>query len=196
MSGRAELVRLNLQVAVDAALGLPAAAEFAVWANAAAAAMQPGWSKSRWLAVRLIDAAESTQYNQQYRGKTGPTNVLAFPVADHLTAQQPDEPELGDLLICWPVVQAEAAAQGKPVVAHLAHLTVHGVLHLLGHDHQELAAAATMEALETRIMRDLDFADPYSDAEATRVRPHMPAARDYDRRPNGEPAAGRIRSHE
>lgn len=108
--------------------------------------------------VRLCAADESRQLNKNYRGKDKPTNVLSFAAQMEL----PDETApLGDLAICWPVVVAEADAQDKAVLDHLTHLFVHGVLHLLGFDHEQEAAAADMESLEVGILAALNIADPY-----------------------------------
>ena len=111
------------------------------------------------ICVRLCTAAQSHELNAAYRHKDGATNVLSFP-AD---LDMPDEIGLlGDLAICWPVVVDEAAAQGKPVRDHLIHLFVHGVLHLLGYDHEEDAAAEEMETMEVRILEALQIPDPYA----------------------------------
>ncbi len=110
------------------------------------------------LSIRIVDEAESAELNSRYRGKAGPTNVLSFP------ADLPPElelPLLGDLVICAPVVRREAVEQDKAEIAHWAHMTVHGTLHLLGYDHIEDAEAEIMEALETAILEKLGFADPY-----------------------------------
>ncbi len=96
--------------------------------------------------------------NRRYRHRDYATNVLSFPV--ELPAGIAT-PLIGDLVICAPVVAREAAAQGKPARAHWAHLSVHGVLHLLGHDHIVEADATRMEALERRILATLGIADPY-----------------------------------
>ncbi len=109
------------------------------------------------LCVRIVDAEESQMLNHTYRGKDYPTNVLSFP-AD---ADLPGGVVLGDLAICAPVVAAEAAAQGKPLTQHWAHMLVHGILHLQGYDHDEPAAAATMETLEIKLLADLGMPDPY-----------------------------------
>ena len=96
--------------------------------------------------------------NRQYRGKDYATNVLSFP------AELPrgvTSPLLGDLVVCAPVVAREAREQGKPPRDHYAHLTVHGVLHLLGFDHQNERDATRMETLETRVLAALGIADPY-----------------------------------
>lgn len=149
----------NHNVAVAYAVprrSLPAAVSFRRWVGAALVG-----AKHRKLAevsIRLVDADEGRALNKHYRGKDYATNVLSF------TAELPpgiDLPLLGDLAICAPVVAREAAEQGKRQRDHWAHLTVHGVLHLLGHDHVVDADAERMEALERRILADLGIADPY-----------------------------------
>ena len=108
--------------------------------------------------VRLVDRAEMSTLNLSYRGKAGPTNVLSFPA--HLPAEL-GLPLLGDIVICAPVVRTEAAAQGKQLAAHWAHMTVHGTLHLLGYDHIEEDEAIVMEALESAILAGLGYPCPY-----------------------------------
>lgn len=110
------------------------------------------------LTVRLVDRAESRQLNLQYRGKDCATNVLSFQ-AD-LPAEV-DLPLLGDVVICAPLVSEEAENQGKAAEAHWAHLTIHGVLHLLGFDHKEDQQAAEMEALEIRLLAAIGITNPY-----------------------------------
>jgi len=110
------------------------------------------------VALRIVDEAEMTQLNQQYRKKSGATNVLSFP------AEFPDGvdvPFLGDIIICAPVVAKEAADQGKSLDSHWAHMVVHGILHLQGYDHIDDAEAEQMESLEIKIMHLLGFANPY-----------------------------------
>jgi probable rRNA maturation factor len=137
--------------------GLPAAASFRRWVDAALRGARR--RKSAEVAIRIVDGAEGRALNLAYRGKDYPTNVLSFP------AELPRgvrSPLIGDLAICAPVVQREAAEQHKRERDHWAHLTVHGVLHLLGHDHLDDAEAETMEALETRILAELGIGDPYA----------------------------------
>jgi probable rRNA maturation factor len=105
------------------------------------------------IALRLVDAEEGQTLNRDYRGKDYPTNVLTFPLND--------EPLMGDIVLCAPVVAKEAAEQNKSLEAHYAHLTVHGVLHLQGYDHENEQDAEVMEALETQILSKLGYADPY-----------------------------------
>ncbi|MES2908585.1 MAG: rRNA maturation RNase YbeY [Pseudomonadota bacterium] len=144
---------------------LPGEAAFLCWAEAALAAAAAGpASKSVTLDIRIVGEAESQTLNRDYRGKDKPTNVLSFPaeLPPELIAEL-DEVPLGDLAICAEVVAREALEQGKPLHAHWAHMTVHGVLHLLGHDHIEEADAARMEPLEIAILATLGWDNPYDD---------------------------------
>ena len=145
---------IDLQIACEQESGLPTAEQIEQWATAA---VQPQ-SDEVEMTVRIVDEAESHELNLNYRGKDRPTNVLSFPF------ECPDEvelPLLGDLVICRQVVEREAQEQNKPVMAHWAHMVVHGSLHLLGYDHIEDDEAEEMESLETQIMTGLGFADPY-----------------------------------
>lgn len=110
------------------------------------------------LSIRIVGAREGRSLNRRYRGRDYATNVLSFP------AELPSgvaAPLLGDIVISAPVVEREAREQAKPLRDHYAHLAVHGVLHLLGHDHQRERDATRMEALEARILASLDIANPY-----------------------------------
>lgn len=119
-----------------------------------------GFEGERLVSVSLVDAAASEALNAEWRGKDGPTNVLAFPAGD--VPELPGEtPPAGDLVICAGVVIEEAAAQGKALEAHWAHMVVHGSLHLLGYDHMQADEAEAMEAVERRAMAALGYADPY-----------------------------------
>ena len=145
---------IDLQIACEQETGLPTAEQIEQWATAA---VQPQ-SDEVEMTVRIVDEAESHALNLNYRGKDRPTNVLSFPF------ECPDEvelPLLGDLVICRQVVEREAQEQEKPLMAHWAHMVVHGSLHLLGYDHIEDDEAEEMESLETQIMTELGFADPY-----------------------------------
>jgi len=116
------------------------------------------------LTVRVVDEAEARQYNREYRDKDYATNILSFPAVlpEGLPAEI-RQSELGDLLICAPVVTREAVMQARSVNDHWAHLTIHGVLHLLGYDHEETEEAAAMELLEIEILAKLGISDPYLD---------------------------------
>ncbi|WP_109079062.1 rRNA maturation RNase YbeY [Aggregatibacter kilianii] len=145
---------IDLQIACENETGLPTAQQIEQWATAT---VQPQ-SDEVEMTVRIVDEAESNELNLNYRGKDRPTNVLSFPF------ECPDEvelPLLGDLVICRQVVEREAQEQEKPLMAHWAHMVVHGSLHLLGYDHIEDDEAEEMESLETQIMTGLGFADPY-----------------------------------
>lgn len=146
-------VGVDVQVA-DGGGNIPPSDRFEAWLSAVLA----GRREAAELSVRIVDEAESAELNERYRGKRGPTNVLAFP-AD--LPEEIDVPFLGDLVICRAVVEREAAAQGKTPEAHWAHMVVHGSLHLLGYDHGDDEEAARMEALEVQILGRLGYADPY-----------------------------------
>jgi probable rRNA maturation factor len=112
------------------------------------------------LAVRLSGDRDVRRLNHDFRGKDKPTNVLSFPAGDELRPLGAPL-MLGDIVIAYGTVAREAAAQGKPIRDHLLHLVVHGVLHLLGHDHQRPAEAARMERIETDILAGFGIPDPY-----------------------------------
>ena len=148
---------LDLDVSVSYGLarkGLPAATSFRRWAEAAA----QDRIRRGDLAIRVVDAKEGRALNRHYRGRDYATNVLSFPVD---LPEGVDLPMLGDLVICAPVVAREAKEQAKPLAAHYAHLTVHGVLHLLGLDHEDEREAEAMELLEREILAGLGIPDPY-----------------------------------
>ena len=118
-----------------------------------------GKYKQAQLTVRIVGYEESQHLNQTYRHRPGPTNVLSFPF------ERPDmvqPPLLGDIVICGPLVVKEAADQNKEVKAHWAHIVIHGVLHLLGYDHEDADEANIMESLEKKIMTELNYPDPYA----------------------------------
>ena len=138
-----------------AAPGVPPPELLATWAEAALDAR----SKGARMTVRVVDEAEGAELNERYRGRAGATNVLAF------AFDAPEVPSvriLGDVVVCAPVAAREALAHSKPLDAHWAHLVVHGTLHLLGYDHDELGAAREMETLERDILGRLGYSDPYA----------------------------------
>ncbi len=137
-------------------LGLPAPSSFRRWTAAALAVA--GRATPAELSIRLVDAAEGRALNRRYRGIDHATNVLSFPVE---MAPGPVTPLLGDLVLCVPVLARESRQQGKTLHQHAAHLTIHGVLHLLGYDHQRPRAAATMEQLEIDALAGLALPNPY-----------------------------------
>lgn len=143
-------------LAVDDASGLPTPEQFTRWVTQAVGPVPTA------MTLRLAHQDEAAQLNQQYRGKAYATNVLSFPL------EFPAEtgiPYIGDIVICPEVVAREATEQHKPLEAHYAHLTVHGVLHLLGYDHEMDSDAVEMETLETQILATLGFPDPYQPIE-------------------------------
>lgn len=135
-------------------------------AAAASRAKNSAKNSTRDLTIRVVGAGESRKLNRTWRGKDKPTNVLSFPAAPTLaSAWSPASSVplvLGDLAICAPVVAREAREQGKPAQAHWAHMVVHGVLHLLGYDHEVDRDAAIMEARETAILARLGYSNPYA----------------------------------
>ncbi len=109
------------------------------------------------LTLRFVDADEGQSLNRGYRGKDYATNVLTFAYAQHES-----DPLTGDIVLCCPVVEREANAQGIALEAHYAHLIVHGVLHAQGYDHEQDDEAREMEDLETEILTGLGYGDPYA----------------------------------
>ncbi len=157
-------MKLHVDIQMASREPVPPAADIRHWIAAALAGRAP--QEQVEVSVRLVDRDEMAALNQTYRGKTGATNVLSFP------AELPAElelPLLGDIVICAPVVRAEAAQQGKSQSAHWAHMTVHGTLHLLGYDHIEEADATIMESLESAILGALNYSCPY---DSTQPREH------------------------
>jgi len=141
---------LHLQV-VSRAARVPTPAQIRRWARAAL-------GRSGDITVRIVGEAEARILNRRYRGRDQATNVLAFPYASSRRAVH------GDIVLCAPVIAREALAQGKTLEAHFAHLTVHGLLHLRGHDHAGRREAARMESLEKRLLAKLGYPDPYASA--------------------------------
>ena len=139
---------LNLAVQyASTKANLPTRAKLRLWAKATIRV-------DTEVTIRIVDETEGRALNLTYRGKDYATNVLTFPLTE--------EPHLiGDIIICAPVVVAEAIAQNKSLEAHYAHLTVHGILHLHGYDHETEAQAELMEGLETAIITKLGYANPY-----------------------------------
>lgn len=129
---------------------------------AAAAARAPAGAE---VAVMLTDDATIRTLNRDWRGIDKPTNVLSFPAAPQPGAGAGAPTMLGDIAIAYETTAREAEAEGKPFADHLSHLAVHGLLHLLGYDHETDAEAEVMEALERDILAGLDIADPYAEAD-------------------------------
>ena len=145
-------IEVDVQVAT-AFEPLPTESDFLLWVETALRERTEAE-----LTLRLVDRDESQNLNSRYRGKDKTTNVLSFP------ANLPpgiDIPLLGDIVICAPLVSEEAGEQNKPLQSHWAHLVVHGVLHLLGFDHQHEEQAEEMEAIEVGLLASLGFENPY-----------------------------------
>jgi len=145
--GRSRLA-LSLQVATRSR-GLPSATQLKGWARAAL-------RKPARVCLRIVTVREGELLNRAYRRKAHPTNVLTFRYEDENDALA------GDIVLCAPVIRREARAQGKALLAHYAHLTVHALLHLQGYDHARARDARVMEAKETAILRGLGYPDPYA----------------------------------
>jgi probable rRNA maturation factor len=160
--------------------GVPHARSLSNWANAAFAAAVERRASALPLTIRVVGTAESRVLNRTWRGKDKPTNVLSFPAMgvgpgargsgqkerkrSSLARAPSPEPrifELGDLAICAPVVAREAREQGKALRAHWAHMVVHGVLHLLGYDHENDRDAGVMESREVKILSQFGYVNPY-----------------------------------
>lgn len=146
-------VTVQLQIASEEPQ-LPHQSDFETWINTAL----NNHRDTAEINVRIVDIPESQALNKQYRHKDKPTNVLSF----HCELPEGVSlPILGDLVICAPVVVAEAKQQAKSPIAHWAHLTIHGVLHLLGYDHESETEAGIMENLEIKLLKQLGYDNPY-----------------------------------
>jgi len=144
---RGPLLKIDLQIGARA-VGAPTLAQLRRWASAAL--KKPGE-----VTVRVVGATEARRLNRRYRGEDHATNVLSFPYALSRGVVQ------GDIVLCAPVIAREARSQGKTLEAHFAHLTVHAMLHLQGHDHARQREAQRMEALEKKVLTKLGYPDPY-----------------------------------
>ena len=161
----ATAARAALQVDVETRVRswTPRRADIAAWASAALGRR----AANAELSVRLVGRAEGRKLNARYRGKDYATNVLSFPAAGIVvppagaSARKGAAQPLGDLVICPPVLRAEALEQRKTLRAHWAHLVVHGSLHLIGYDHERDADARRMERREIAVLRRLGFMNPY-----------------------------------
>ncbi len=130
----------------------PGPASLRRWAKLAAG------DRQGQLGIRVVDSRESRALNERWRGRAKPTNVLSFPASPEHRGRQ-----IGDLVVCAPVVAREAREQGKPIASHWAHMIVHGTLHLLGFDHERSADAKRMESRERALLARIGIADPYGD---------------------------------
>ncbi len=158
MARAAQEINVSVTFATERA-GVPASTSFRRWVAAAL----HGRIRRADLALRIVGEVEGRSLNRHYRGKDYATNVLSFPAELPPGLPAGTMPILGDIVICAPVVQSEARLQGKDPRAHFAHLTVHGILHLLGFEHEDPKEAEAMEALERTILDGLGFPDPYAE---------------------------------
>jgi len=139
---------------------IPGEKQFNHWVSAVLAEKRVGQT----VTIRIVDEKEAQRLNRKYRQRDYATNVLSFPA--ELPEGLPVEirqSQLGDLLLCAPVVKREAQENGRPEEDHWAHLTIHGILHLLGYDHDQPETAGQMEAREIEILGRLGIPDPYQD---------------------------------
>jgi probable rRNA maturation factor len=151
-------IKIDLQIAPRFKDGLPSIYSFKKWVKGALLKLRP-----IVLTIRLVDRSESAKLNWRYRKKKGATNVLAFTY--NLPSALPKNLTSilhGDLVICIPIAKQEAHKQHKTLKAHCAHLTIHGVLHILGYTHNNHVNAKVMEDLEIKILKTLHFPNPYS----------------------------------
>ena len=157
----------SLEVTIEAEQWLAVVTEpDKICRRAMRAALQGGNSGAGPLAISLVlsDDSRVEALNAQWRGQQRPTNVLSFPAGTSGFPLPPNEPRpLGDVIVAVETVCREAEAEGKPIVDHLAHLVVHGTLHLLGHDHTDTREAEQMEALERHVLAGLGVPDPYAE---------------------------------
>ena len=145
---------------VSTSASIPDDERFRLWAETALAGKGENFS----FGIRVVDEDEAQRFNREYRHKDYATNILSFPtdLPEDLPADIRHS-QLGDLLICAPVVTREALQQQRSELDHWAHLLVHGILHLLGYDHERAEDADVMESLETEILAKLGIGDPYQE---------------------------------
>ena len=135
---------------------IPLSSRIKSWVNCALGEDRPGE-----LTVRIVNEFESAVLNERYRKVAGATNILAFPYQSCDTDLLPESEIIGDLVVCAPVLEREATAQGKALIAHWAHILIHGSLHLIGYDHENKEEAKAMEAKERVLLEALGFDNPY-----------------------------------
>lgn len=133
---------------------IPSKQQFKTWIEKAMAPCK----KTREIVIRIVGVKEITKINNFYRKKNKPTNIISF---NFYTLPSIKTNFLGDLVICASIVKLEAKLQHKSIISHWAHLTIHGILHLLDHDHKNKNEAQKMEKLEIKILKNLGFPNPY-----------------------------------
>lgn len=152
---------VSIEVEDDAWAAMAGLVKLAHSAVEAALAEAGRNSSNSNVAVLFADDAAIAEINAEWRGKDKPTNVLSFPIPSGMPVPEGEPRSLGDIVLAHGVIAREAAAQGKTLRDHTAHLIVHGTLHLLGYHHDGNAEAEEMEALESRILKGLGISDPY-----------------------------------
>ena len=159
-------LKVDLQIASKAKT-LPGFPEFQKWISLTLEHSNRSFIRAE-ITIRIVDDQEMTALNVSYRNKEGPTNVLSF-LYDVLPDLELDL--MGDIIICAPVVAAEARAKNFPLLGHWAHMVVHGTLHLLGHDHEIESQATVMENIEVEILKNLGFRNPYIPEQGANTTP-------------------------
>ncbi len=168
MTGRRALPALDIVAESPLWQAMPEIEAAAARAVAAACAVSGRrWQPGAEVSLLLADDATLRELNRAWRGKDKPTNVLSFPAVPQ--DQLPRSPVIGDIAVAYETVAREAHDEGKAPLDHATHLVVHGMLHLLGFDHESEAEAAEMEALEVKALAGLGIADPYRDAPETDI---------------------------
>ncbi|MFM7397248.1 MAG: rRNA maturation RNase YbeY [Gammaproteobacteria bacterium] len=147
---------LLIEIRSNVRRGVPSNLRLSKWARAAAGSR----GRNAEVALRVVGAAEGRRLNLLWRGRDYPTNVLSFPAPSGTRGGRAAR-SLGDIVICAPIVVREARQQDKDVDHHWAHLVVHGVLHLLGYDHEREHDAERMERRERRVLAEFGIPDPY-----------------------------------
>lgn len=157
-------MKVNVQHALESGqCHLPSDAQFEQWVELACRSCEPAL-----VSIQIVDEQQSAHYNDVYRQKTGPTNILSFPyqAPEFFPDSDTLDKELGDLVVCAPLVEQEAKQQAKQILDHWAHLIVHGCLHLQGFDHIEEAQAQEMEQREEKLLSEIGIASPYQVKES------------------------------
>jgi probable rRNA maturation factor len=157
MPASAPVVDVDIASTAD---GIPSATAIRDWVKSALdVSRQPAAAAE--VSVRIVEEAEMRTLNRDFRQQDKSTNVLSFPAGAIVGLPADADQLLGDIVVCAPVVAREAAEQGKQLPHHWAHMVVHGVLHLLGYDHQSDEQAADMEALEKQALERHGIGNPY-----------------------------------